>query len=188
MESDDRGETHTVETICLIGYRGTGKTSIAQQLAARLGWEWFDSDREVESETGRSIAEIFQDDGEAHFRNLECAAVAKVLAGRQRVVALGGGAVLRAENRQQMAASAKVVWLQASVETIASRLENDPLTASRRPNLTTDGGLQEIRQVLADRSPLYRECADLVVDTEDKDVVAVATEIHERLHLTSDGT
>ena len=174
------------DVICLIGYRGTGKTSVAEQLASRLGRECFDSDREIESAAGRSIAEIFATDGEAHFRNLEREAVESVLAGGPRIVSLGGGAILREENRRRMAESATVVWLCAAAEIIHQRLATDPATASQRPNLTADGGLTEIQQVLEQRSPIYRECADLVVDTEGKDVAAVAAEILEQLSLTLD--
>ena len=83
-------------------------------------------------------------------------------------MALGGGAVLREENRRAIRAAGPVVWLTASVDTILERLAADPATASRRPNLTTAGGRAEIEALLATRTPIYRECATLVVDTEGK--------------------
>lgn len=183
MNAEYDNEHLSRDIVCLIGYRGTGKTSVAAQLAARLGWQTLDSDHVVETTAGRSIAEIFATDGEPSFRDLEGAAVKAILSGQQRVASLGGGAILREENRDRMAATASVVWLQAEAETIHQRLANDPATSSQRPNLTADGGLPEIVRVLEDRDPLYRECADLVVDTENKDVATVAAEILDRLDL-----
>ncbi len=175
------------EVLCLIGYRGTGKTSVAQELANRIGWNWIDSDHVIEEDAGRTIAAIFAEDGEDGFRALEEAAVKAVLGVPGRVVSVGGGAVLREANRRCMAERAAVVWLKAEPETILARLNSDVATASQRPNLTADGGLQEIQFLLQQRGPLYCECADLEVDTEGKDVATVATEILDRIHSTSDG-
>jgi shikimate kinase len=163
--------------IFLIGYRGTGKTSVARELASRLSIDWVDADDVVEREAGKTIAAIFADGGEAAFRNCEARAVAG-LAGKQlTVIALGGGAVLREENRRVIAGLGPVVWLTASVDTILARVAADSSTASRRPNLTTAGGRAEIESLLAVRAPLYRECATLVVDTENKTAAQVADEI-----------
>jgi shikimate kinase len=163
--------------IFLIGYRGTGKTAVARELAARLDYEWVDADNIVEKRAGKSIAAIFADEGEAAFRELESHAVVTLSSGRRAVVALGGGAVLRAESRKVICAAGQVVWLTASVETIMERLAADPATATRRPNLTTAGGRAEIEALLAERTPLYRQCATLVVDTEGKTAAEVADEI-----------
>lgn len=186
MSNTSPNSERDLTRICLIGYRGTGKTAVAKQLAAHLGWKWVDADHEVEAVAGRTIAQIFAVEGEEYFRDLESRTVASLMGVERRVVALGGGAILCPENRRLIADSGSVVWLQAAAETIHQRLTSDPQTASQRPNLTTDGGLPEILHVLQQREPLYRECADLVVDTEDKDVAAVATEILQRLQLNSD--
>ncbi|REK30150.1 MAG: shikimate kinase [Planctomycetota bacterium] len=184
MASTDHPHAERGSSICLIGYRGTGKTTVAQILAERLGWPTCDTDIDIVASAGRSIAEIFAADGEKSFRDRETAAVMAALAEPGRVVSLGGGAVLREENRRALAAATtRVVWLTAAAETILTRLSADPATAEQRPNLTADGGLQEIRQVLAEREPIYRECADLEVDTEGKDVARVVHEIIERLGL-----
>jgi shikimate kinase len=87
------------ESISLIGYRGTGKSTVARHLALRLGWVWVDADVEVELRAGKSIAAIFADDGEAAFRNLESVVVADLCRRQRAVLALGGGAVLREANR-----------------------------------------------------------------------------------------
>src|SRR5262245_7809148 len=94
----------------LIGYRGSGKSAVAPRLAARLGWEWCDSDAEVERRAGKSIAEVFAEGGEQAFRELERQVVNGLCQRERTVAALGGGAILLAENRQAMTARAKVVW------------------------------------------------------------------------------
>ena len=163
--------------IILIGYRGTGKSTVARLLAQRLGWNWVDSDVEVELETGASVAEIFAREGEAGFRAREAAVVARLLAGDQRVLSLGGGAVLRAETRERLIGAGQVVWLSATAETIHQRLSADPATVTARPNLTANGGIPEIRDLIAQRQPIYQQCAAFAVDTENKAPAAVAEEI-----------
>lgn len=168
--------------IFLIGYRGTGKTTVARELASRLGFEWVDADDVVEQQAGKTIARIFEDGGEGAFRDWEAGVVAALSRKRRVVVALGGGAVLREENRQAIrGATGHVVWLTASVDTILERLTADAATASRRPDLTRIGGRAEIEELLAKRTPLYRECATLIVDTEGKGAAEVAEEIVARL-------
>lgn len=170
-------------SIALIGYRGTGKTTVAGRLAALLDWTWIDADVEIEQRAGKSIAEIFAADGEAAFRDLE-SAVVELLCRRDRVVlALGGGAVLREANRVHIARCGAVVWLRASAETIAARLAADATTASRRPNLTNADPRTEIDRLLAERTPIYRACATLEVDTEGKAPEAIAGEILAALGL-----
>jgi shikimate kinase len=160
--------------IFLIGYRGTGKSTVARFLADRLGCEWIDADEEIERLAGKSIASIFAHDGEAAFRDLEARIVAELSARRQTVVALGGGAVLRESNRNAVSAAGPIVWLTASVDTIVKRLAADERSAGRRPNLTPSGGRAEVESVLAERTPVYLSCARLVVDTEDKSAAEVA--------------
>jgi shikimate kinase len=161
----------------LIGYRGTGKSTVAAELASGLGFDWVDADDEVERRAGKSIAAIFAVDGEAAFRDLEAQVVAELCGRKRTVVALGGGAVLREENRTAIRAAGPVVWLTASVDAIAARLAADESTSNRRPNLTNSGGRAEIEAVLAERTPIYRACATLVVDTERKTPSDVADEI-----------
>lgn len=164
-------------TIALIGYRGTGKTTVARHLARILGFDWVDADVEIELQAGKSIAEIFSESGEPVFRDLESQIVARLSQQERTVVALGGGAVLRKENQICLADCRLVAWLKAPAEVIAERLEADPTTAGRRPNLTNHGGRTEIDQLLRHREPIYRACATLEVDTEDKDPTEIADEI-----------
>jgi shikimate kinase len=170
--------------LVLIGYRGTGKTTVAQQLALALGREWVDADVEVELRAGKSIAAIFADDGEPVFRDLEAQTLAELLRRERIVAAAGGGVVLRESNRRLLAERARVVWLQASVETILNRVAADSSTADRRPNLTTAGGPAEVVKLLDEREPLYRQCAETAIDTENKSPGEIAAEIINRLNLS----
>jgi shikimate kinase len=170
--------------LVLIGYRGAGKTTVAQQLALALGWEWIDADVEVELRAGKSIAAVFADEGEQVFRDLEAQTLADLLQRESIVLAAGGGVVLREANRRLLAERARVVWLRASVETILARVAADSSTAGRRPNLTTGGGPAEVVELLAQREPLYRQCAEAVIDTESKSPAKIAAEIVRGLNLS----
>lgn len=167
----------TPSRIILIGYRGTGKTTVGRLLAARLGWAFADSDDVIEAATGRSIAETFAAEGEAGFRQHEAAALRQLCERDTIVIATGGGAVLRPENRELLRAAGFIAWLTARPETIWERLHCDPLSAQRRPNLTTAGGIEEIRQLLAAREPLYGEIAHFCVDSNAPSPEAVAAAI-----------
>lgn len=153
--------------LILIGYRGTGKTTLAEPLAARLGWTAVDADVELERRAGRTIKQIFDDGGEPEFRRIERETLVELLTKDRLVIAAGGGAILNAETRRDFKAAGPVVWLKASADTIEQRLYGDATTAQRRPNLTASGGRQEIEQLLAQREPLYRECATLEVATDE---------------------
>ncbi|HVX83392.1 MAG TPA: shikimate kinase [Phycisphaerae bacterium] len=157
--------------IVLIGYRGSGKTTIGRALARRLGWGFVDTDVEIVGRAGMTIREIFEREGEAGFRDRESAVVRDVAARGGRgaaeaglVVAAGGGAVLRVENVAALKATGKVVWLKAPVEVLHERISADAATAAMRPNLTAAGGLEEIRALLAVREEAYRGAADEVLE------------------------
>jgi shikimate kinase len=174
--------THPMNLV-LIGLRGTGKSTVAQLLAERLAWPWFDADAEIEKLAGKSIAAIFADDGETAFRDLESRVVAELAKRDPAVLALGGGAVVRAENRRAIATSGRVVWLTASPQTLWRRIEADRRTAARRPNLSPAGGITEIIATLDARQAVYRQCAEVEVDTEGKTPAQVADAIVEQLDL-----
>ena len=163
--------------LLLIGYRGAGKSKVAQIVAERLGWHWVDADIELERRAGKSIATIFREDSERAFRDLETEVLRDLVRLDRHVLALGGGVVLRAENRELIKKAGNVVWLTADPETIQARVLADPTTSARRPNLTTSGGLAEIQQVLAQREPLYRDCAGAVVETSGRSLPEVADEV-----------
>jgi len=167
--------------IFLTGYRATGKTSVAQLVAEQLGLEAIDADVFLESEARMTIAEIFEAEGEQGFRERESSVVHQLAQRDELVVALGGGAIVREENRRAIQGRGVTVWLTASPEIIFDRMSTDPLTGKRRPNLTATGGLQEIQQLLEQRNPLYQEVADFSVDTEQMTPAEVAGEIIAKL-------
>ncbi len=166
-----------VSNIILVGPRCTGKTTAGRYLAAQLGWSFIDADIHLEARAGKSIADIFEREGEASFREREAATLSELCAHERTVIATGGGAVLREANRQLMLDRGFVAWLTASPETLWARMSSDPLTAARRPNLTPTGGEDEVRKVLIAREGLYREVAHFAVDTSGLSPEAVATAI-----------
>jgi shikimate kinase len=163
-------------TTILIGYRGSGKSTVAKLVAQRLAQTAYDSDVEVEQRAAKTIKQVFEEDGEQRFRDLEVAAIGQLARQPDAVLALGGGAVMREENREAIR-EATVFWLKASPETVFQRISIDAKTAAQRPNLTALGGLAEIKALLADREPVYEACADFIVDTEGKSADQVADDI-----------
>jgi len=162
--------------IFLIGSRGSGKTTAARLLADRLGWMWVDADDVVENRHGNTIKELFAADGEEGFRDKEAAVLADLVRMRRHVVATGGGVVLRPENRELLGRSGWCVWLCADVETLFERIQEDPTTPTRRPQLTA-GGIKEIAEVLKAREELYRACANCTVQTASRSPDDIVAEI-----------
>ncbi len=150
--------------VFLIGYRGTGKSTVARHLAELLGWTALDADAVLEHTYGTTIKEIFATEGEPSFRDKESTILAELATRDEVVIATGGGVILRPENRELLR-HGKVAWLQASPQTIADRLARDATTEERRPDLA-QGGLAEIIELLKAREPLYKACAGFEVDTE----------------------
>ncbi|WP_166820460.1 shikimate kinase [Thalassoroseus pseudoceratinae] len=163
--------------LSLIGYRGSGKSTVAAILAQRLGWAWVDSDREIVRRAGRPIREIFAQNGEPAFRELERQVLAELLSRDELVLATGGGAILNADTRAQMKTVGPIVWLTADIETLMTRLAGDANTKDDRPNLTDVGGRQEIETVLNQRNPIYQECADITLPTDQTDPETLAGQI-----------
>ena len=141
-----------------------------------------DTDVVVEERAGKRIADIFAQDGELAFRDLEERVVAELLDyPKPLVLATGGGVPLREATRARLAQKAVVVWLTASPETIAKRMLGDVKTASQRPSLSGKlSAIDEIATVLAAREPIYREAAGLIVDTEGKTIDELVEEIADR--------
>ena len=159
-----RGRTVRTMNIVLIGYRGSGKSSIGNLLAARLGMAFVDTDERIVQRAGKSIGAIFADVGENGFRDLESAVVQQLAATGNTVIATGGGVVLRPENMSWLKEHGKVVWLKAPAEVLWQRIAADPGSSHARPNLTAVGGLEEIRRLLEVRNPLYAAAADITLD------------------------
>jgi shikimate kinase len=165
------------QNIILVGLRCTGKTTVGRLLARQLGWSFADADDRIEAVAGKTIAEIFATEGEVSFRDREAAALAELCGGSGCVVATGGGAILRDTNRRLLKASGLVVWLTAAPEALWERMNADPSTAARRPSLTTKGGEEEVRALLAAREPFYREVAHFAVPSGTLSPEAVAAAI-----------
>src|SRR3990172_10756077 len=157
--------------IFLTGFSGTGKTVVAPVVADQLGWQVIDTDPAIEDAAGKRILDIFRDEGEEHFRDLESEAIQKACRQDHVVVATGGGAVLRPENRRSMAEGALVVCLEARPETILQRLTgrspSGPAGPSPldRPLLATADPLARIRQLKSERAHLYA-LSDWTVHTD----------------------
>jgi shikimate kinase len=155
-----------MQSFIFIGYRGTGKTTIARKLAEQLEIPAFDSDPEIERQAGKCIAEIFAQDGESVFRDWEESVIAAILARPvPLVLATGGGAILRSSTRERLRQSGQVIWLTATPETILRRITSDAASQTMRPNLTALPMQEEIRTVLEQRKPLYAETAHEIIDT-----------------------
>jgi len=163
--------------ITLIGYRGSGKSTVAGPLAERLGCDWIDADDLIEQRAGRSIREIFAQEGESFFRELERDVIADLVSREKLVVAAGGGAVLDETTRRRIRKAGSVIWLKARIDVLLERIEADTSTAERRPDLTTAGGRLEIEQLLRQRTPLYAKCATLTVETDDARVEEIVERI-----------
>jgi shikimate kinase len=172
--------SHEDRGIALIGYRGTGKSTVGRIIADRLGRAFADADREVEALAGRPIRAIFAEDGEPAFREWETRVLADLasrLAGG--VVATGGGVILLEANRRTLRDFGFVAWLTADADTLARRLQASRRGVDDRPALTAAGTLAEIAGVLEARIPLYRETADAVIPTADRNAEQVADAVLE---------
>lgn len=164
--------------VVLIGYRGTGKSSVGKILAARLDRILLSTDAEVVKLAGHPIPAIVERQGWEYFRDLETK-VCQDLAGQNGlIIDTGGGAILRSQNVDVLKQTGKLFWLTASVETIAKRIGSD----TQRPSLTgTKSFIDEIHDVLQDRLPKYQAAADYVIETEGRALSHVADEILARL-------
>lgn len=151
--------------IVLIGFMGTGKSLISKLLAEKLGWKQLDTDELIVQQAGKTIREIFAEDGESHFRLLESNVLRQLQKMTDSIISTGGGIILDPSNRQLLKDLGKVVLLQATPQTIINRLGDDV----SRPLL--QGGnsekLLKINKLLDTRKPLYAECAELTIDTSE---------------------
>ncbi|HEY0007764.1 MAG TPA: shikimate kinase, partial [Tepidisphaeraceae bacterium] len=155
--------------VVLLGYRGSGKTTLGRRLAERLGWSFSDTDQLVVERTGQLIRQIFEAEGETAFRNYESQALEVALARENAVIATGGGIVLRAENRAALMAKAHTrLYLRCDPAVLSARIHNDPATHANRPALTALGGtIEEIINLVEVREPLYRFVATAEIDVTD---------------------
>lgn len=156
---------------------GAGKTTVGKRLAELRGLEFVDSDHEIERRTGVDIAYIFEKEGEAGFRRRESQVIAELSAGTGLVLATGGGAVLDADTRQHLSSRGFVVYLRATIEhqlRRTSRTDHRPLLQGGDPRTI-------LNQLFSARDPLYREVADLVIDTDGRNARTLAEQIQRHL-------
>lgn len=165
--------------IVLVGLMGAGKTSVGKALAKRLHKTFVDTDHEIERVTGVGIPLIFEIEGEDGFRARETRLLAQLLEQTNMVLATGGGIVKAEENRRLLHGSGTVVYLRASVEDLWTRTRHD----RNRPLLQTPDPRARLAELYAERDPLYRDVADLIVDTGQQSVGSLAAALEKRLAL-----
>jgi shikimate kinase len=175
--SSNPGRVASEANIFLVGLMGAGKTSVGRLLARRLGKTFYDCDHEVERTTGVRIPVIFEIEGEAGFRARESRMLSELCANKGVVLATGGGAVLAPENRRVLSECGTVVYLRASPQELYQRTRHD----RNRPLLQTADPLAKLTELYAQRDPLYREVAHVIVDTGNQSVSSLAHRLEQRL-------
>jgi len=174
MELDRR-----ITNLVITGFSGTGKSMVAKEAARRLDWNFLDTDDEIVKRTGKPIADIFRQNGEARFRELEREMVRKACQQRQTVIAVGGGAIVDPQNYELLARTGLIICLEAKPETIYERLFREAADSPEtevRPLLTTDNPLEHIRQLKASRQPYYAN-VDWTIHTDSLSISEVAREV-----------
>jgi shikimate kinase len=166
--------TRAIHNLALVGFMGTGKSSVGQLVAAQLHFRFVDTDELIEGRAGRSIPGIFASEGEERFREYERAVVEELNTRHRTVVATGGGLVTNPENLASLKMHALVICLWASPETIWERVRHQ----THRPLLQNPEPLKKIRELLARREPFYRQ-ADVLVNTEMRSIKEV---VHQVMH------
>jgi shikimate kinase len=174
----------TNHILVLIGLSGTGKSTVGWLLSARLGWPLLDTDTLVIQAAGRPVAQIFSEDGEARFRDLEAAALREAVAAAPCVIATGGGVVLREESRALLRERAYIIWLDAPTEELVARLLAHD---EQRPLLAGDAPAARIEALRAARVGLYAALADVRVVTAGRTAEAICDEIMDAFTSRSGG-
>jgi shikimate kinase len=169
--------------IFLVGLMGAGKTTVGRALAKRLNKKFIDSDHEIEARTGASIPLIFEIEGEASFRHRESEVIRDLTLQSDIVLATGGGAILKAENRDYLKTRGTVIYLRASVNSILQRTSHD----KNRPLLQTADPRQRLEQLAQEREPYYLEVADLVIETGRPNVQSLVSAIISQLESIGKG-
>ena len=165
------------DNVYLIGMMGAGKTTVGRMLARRLKLRFIDSDREIEVRCGVKIPVVFEIEGEPGFRVREQQVLAELAQLDGIVLATGGGAILAPDNRRLLADRGTVVYLRARAEDLYRRVQHD----RNRPLLATADPLERLRELHAERDPLYGSIADVVIDTGTQTVQALARQLAEKL-------
>jgi len=171
-------ETRPIHNLALIGFMGTGKSSVGRLAADLLHFAYLDTDQVVEFRAHKSVAEIFQQDGEPAFRQWERVIVEELTHRNKTVICTGGGLPTQSSNLESLKTHSLVVCLWASAETIYERVRDH----NHRPLLNTEDPLGRIRELLAARESFYRQ-ADVLVNTERRSVREVAVQVIHQFHM-----
>ena len=163
--------------IILIGYRGSGKSTVGSRLAARLKMTFVDTDDLIEERQGVPISDIVKFHGWGHFRKLERNTIEEISKGNDLIIAPGGGAVLDTDNVNVLRRNGIVIWLKADRATLLKRIKRDPGTNTRRPGLTGKGTSGELKEVMSLREPVYERASEVQIDTTGMDVETVVENI-----------
>lgn len=164
--------------VILIGFMGSGKTTVGLRLSYRLRKPVIDTDKEIEREEKRSISDIFATDGEAYFRDKETAYLRKLLKNPgNQIISVGGGLPMREENRELLHKLGQVFYLNAHAKTIYERLKHD----TTRPLLQGADPQTKIRQLIGERDAFYRAAADVIVNVDGKDFEQILCEIEQNV-------
>lgn len=169
------------DNIFLIGPMGAGKTTIGRQIAKNLGVDFVDSDHEIEQRTGASIPLIFEIEGEEGFRRREREVIDDLTRRKGIVLATGGGAVLDTANRNHLAGRGTVIYLRASLDHLLKRTARD----RNRPLLQTEDPRARLEGIIKIRDPLYREIADIIIDTDSNTVRSTVRMIEDQLQASN---
>jgi shikimate kinase len=163
--------------IVLIGYRGSGKSTVGRRLSAHLNMRFVDIDDLIEERQGVPISDIVKSHGWGHFRKLERSAIEEISKDDRLIIAPGGGAVLDTDNVKAFKKNGFIIWLKADKQTLLKRLNQDPGTNTRRPTLTGKGTSEELKEVMSLRDPIYERVSEIQIDTSMIDVKTVVENI-----------
>ncbi len=162
--------------IVLIGYRGSGKSTVGDRLAARLQMRFVDTDDLIESKEGH-VSYIVKSKGWDYFRRLEKSVIEEISRKNNLIIAPGGGAVLDADNVKALKRNGFIIWLKADRPTLLKRMNQDPRSNTRRPTLTGKGTSEEVEETISQREPFYEKASEIQIDTSVLAVDAVVESI-----------
>jgi len=172
------------QNIFLIGPMGAGKTTMGRQIAKRLNMDFEDSDHAIEAHTGADIPLIFEKEGEEGFRKREALIIEELTQQPNLVLATGGGAVLANENRQHLKSRGIVIYLHSDIKHLIERTRHD----KNRPLLQTADPAAKLREIMTVREPLYRETADIIINTGQQSIKTVINTILDKIKKFQDHT
>ncbi len=168
--------------IVLIGFMGSGKTSIGKRLSLRMKWEFIDMDDFIEKREGMSVSKIFAEKGEDYFRNIERELCLRFSEPKCKIIATGGGVIKNEKNMRNLKLGGVIVYLSSTPETIAYNLRND----DSRPLLKCEDKLGRIRELLGQREPVYKKYADITIDVSELNMEDTLNKITEEYNRYED--